>query len=150
MLGLLHRSTGRTARFMTFIANQLVGLFGIQIYSTSLHRRPVVWAARYWILLQPTGRIVRPFIVSDARGPPARLGTLRCYDSSCKRCHLSWRLLGQSDFATSRLSICLLAHYILPTPHVICAIKVLHAVHIKVLILGGTSGALISTSIAAT
>jgi len=36
----------------------------------------------------------------------------------------------------SRLSIRLLAHYILPTLHVICAIKVLHAVQIKVLILG--------------
>jgi len=31
--GLLRRSTGRTARFMDFIADQLVGLFGAYFYS---------------------------------------------------------------------------------------------------------------------
>jgi hypothetical protein len=30
---LLHRSTGQTARFMDFVANQLVGLFGAHFYS---------------------------------------------------------------------------------------------------------------------
>ena len=33
MLGLLHRSTGRTARFMDFIADQLIGLFAGRFYS---------------------------------------------------------------------------------------------------------------------
>ena len=59
----------------------MVGLFGVHIYSTSLRRRPVVWAARRWILRQPTGWIVRPFIVSDDGGLPTRLGTLWCLDS---------------------------------------------------------------------
>ena len=31
--GLLRRSTGRTARFMDFVADQLVGLFGVHFYS---------------------------------------------------------------------------------------------------------------------
>ena len=47
------------------------------------------------------------------------------------------------------LPIHLLAYYILLTLHVMCDIKVFHAVQIRVLILGGTSGALISTSIVA-
>ena len=33
VLGLLHRSTGRTARFMDFIADQLIGLFADRFYS---------------------------------------------------------------------------------------------------------------------
>ena len=31
--GLFRRSTGRTARFMDFVADQLVGLFGVHFYS---------------------------------------------------------------------------------------------------------------------
>ena len=89
----------------------------------SLRRQPVGWAARYLIRCQPTGRIVYRFSSSVTLG--AR--------------QLSWGL---------RLPIRLLAYYVLPTLHVMCDIKVFHAVQIKVLILGGTSGALISISIA--
>ena len=40
--GLLRRSTGRTARFMDFIADQLVKLFGVHFYSV-LTLSPTSW-----------------------------------------------------------------------------------------------------------
>ena len=40
--GLLRRSTGRTARFMDFVADQLVGLFGVHFYS-ALTSPPTSW-----------------------------------------------------------------------------------------------------------
>ena len=88
---------------MDFVADQLVGLFGVHFYST---------------LTSPTNW------------------------SNCLSLYrqLSWGL---------RLSIHLLAYYILQTLHVMCDIKVFHAVQIRVLILGGTLGALISISITA-
>ena len=82
----------------------------------SIHRRLVGWTA------QRMG-----FIVSYAGGSPATLGTPRCLDSSCKRLQLSWGLPWWSDLATSHR----------------CAIKLLHAVWIRVLILGSKSGVLI-------
>ena len=70
--------------------------------------------------------IVRRFIVSHAGGSPAKLGKTRCSDSSYKRHQLSWGIPWWSDLATSRR----------------CAIKLLHAVWIRVLILGSTFGVL--------
>ena len=40
--GLLRRSTGRTARFMDFVADQLVGLFGVHFYS-AVTSPPTSW-----------------------------------------------------------------------------------------------------------
>ena len=40
--GLLHRSTSRTARFMDFVADQLVRLFSIHFYS-ALTSPPTSW-----------------------------------------------------------------------------------------------------------
>ena len=64
-----------------------------------------------------------------ARTSPATLGTPRCLDSLYKHRQLSWGLPSWSDLATSHR----------------CAIKLLHVVRIRVLILGSTSGVLIRT-----
>ena len=135
------RSTGQTARFMTFVANQLVRLFGAHFYlaltspptswlgCSVLDSSPTNWSDRSslhrqlsWGLLGVW--IVRRFIVSHAEGSPAKLGTPRCLDSSYKSHQLSWGLPWRSDLATSHR----------------CAIKLLHAIWIRVLILGSTVG----------
>ena len=111
-----------------FIADQLVGQLDARFFANQLVRLSVasssatLGARRLSWGLHGIW-IVRCFIVSHAR---AR--------------QLSWGL---------RLSIRLLAYYILPTLHVMCDIKVFHAIQIKVLILGATSGVLISISITA-
>jgi hypothetical protein len=107
-------------------ADQLVGLLGA--------RRPVIL---------PTNFL--GFIVSFAGGSPAELGTPRCLSSSCKRRQLCWGLPRPSDFSTSRWSVHLLAYYVFTVLRAICAIKLLYAIRIRLLILGGTFGALIST-----
>jgi hypothetical protein len=57
-------------------------------------------------------------------------------------------LIANSDYSCEaeilRRKIHLPAYYVLTALHVMCAIKLLHVVRIRVLILGGTSGALIS------
>ena len=101
VLGLLHRSTGQTARFIDFVADQLIGLFTGRFYFT-VNQLTGLFVARAlssailgayqlsWGLLGV--RIVCRFIVSYAGGSLAMLGTPRCLDSSCKRLQLSWGL----------------------------------------------------------
>ena len=111
-----------------FFANQLVGL-SVGSSSATLGARQLSWGLHgVWI--------VRHFIVSHAgdstafgffvQASPAKLGIPWCSDSSCKSRQLSWRLPWQSDLAMSHR----------------CAINLLHAVWIRVLILGSTSGVL--------
>ena len=62
-----------------------------------------------------------------AQTSPATLATPRCLDSSCKSHQLSWGLPWWSDLAMSHR----------------CAIKLLHTIQIRVLILGSMFGVLI-------
>ena len=145
----LRRSTGQTARFMTLSPTSWSDCSALTSTWRSRRCRPVGWVDRCSFLRQLTGRIVRRFIVRNARarqlrwgllsvqivrrfivsragGSLAELGTPRRLDSSCKRRQLTWGLPWWSDLATSHR----------------CAIKLLHAVRIRVLILGSTSGVL--------
>jgi hypothetical protein len=111
-----HRPSGRTTWPSDFSADQLVELLGSwpsspiswsdysALTSTrrSLCRRPVGWAARCSILCRPASQIIRRFIISYGEGSPAKLGTPRRSDSSCKSRHLSWGLPWWSDFTTFR------------------------------------------------
>ena len=71
--GFLHRSTGRTTRFMTSSSTSWSDCSMFTSTRRSLRRRPVGWVARYLILRQPTDWIVCRFIVSYAGGSPAKL-----------------------------------------------------------------------------
>ena len=101
---------------MDFIIDQLVGLFDAH-FRSGIHFTADQIACRFG------------FIDSYAGDLPAMLRTPRRLDSSCKSRQLSWGLPWRLDFATSRR----------------CAFKLLHVVRIMVLILGSTSGVLIST-----
>ena len=52
-VGLLRRSTGRTAKFMDFVANQLVELFGVHFYS-ALTSPPTSWLSYSMLDSSPT------------------------------------------------------------------------------------------------
>jgi hypothetical protein len=87
--GLLRRSIGRTARFMEFIANQLVRLFGAHFYS-ALTSSPTSWlscsvldsSSIRWSNCSSLHRQLR-------WGSPAKLGTPRRSNSLCKCYQLS-------------------------------------------------------------
>ena len=122
-----HRLGDRTIWPSDFSADQLVGPLG-----SWFRRRPVGRTIRHSLLLgahfvidQLVGllgtwffanQLVRLSVASSLVPPGTR--------------QLSWGLC---------LPIRLLAYYVLPTLHVMCDIKVFHAVQIRVLILGGTS-----------
>ena len=92
----------------------------------SLRRRPIGWTAhRMGFIVSYAGdSSVFGFFVQALS---ATLGTPRCLDYLCKHRQLRWGLPWWSDLATSHR----------------CAIKLLHDVWIRVLILGSTSGVLI-------
>jgi hypothetical protein len=83
---------------MNFVANQSIGLFGAHFYS-ALTSSLTSWLDSSRSLLLDahfaTDQIARRFgsIVSYAEGSPAKLGTPRRSDSSCKSCQLSWGIL---------------------------------------------------------
>ena len=90
--GFLRRSTGQTTRFKTSSPTSWLDCSTFTSTRCSLHRRPVGWAARYLILRQPTGRIVRRFIVSYSGGSPAKLETPRCWNCSSLHHQPRWGL----------------------------------------------------------
>ena len=98
--------------------------------SDRLHRQPTGLTTQHSLLLSVhfiADQLVGLLIAWASSS--ATLGTPRCSDSLCKRRQLSWGLPWWSDLATSHR----------------CAIKYLHVVRIRVLILGSTSGVLWST-----
>ena len=113
------RPGGRTTYRMDFIANQLVGLLGT--HSCSVFTSPPT----SWLDCSSHG-----FHSQLCWDSPATLGIPWCSDSSCKRRQLSWGLPWWSDLAMSHR----------------CSIKLLHAVWIRVLILGSKSRVLIRAS----
>jgi hypothetical protein len=123
----LHRSTGRAARLMDIVTDQLVGLLAAHFYSM-LTSPPTSWLGCSVLNSLPTSwSDCSPLHRQLRWGSPAKLGTPRRSNSSCKLCQLSWRLPWQSDLATSHR----------------CAINLLHTVRIRVLILGSSSRVLI-------
>ena len=130
-----HHLGGRTIWPSNFSADQLVRPLG-----SRLRHRPVGWIVRRSLLLgahftadQLVGLLGTWFFANQLVGL-----SVASSSATLGACQLSWGL---------RLSIRLLAHYVLPPLHVMCDIKVFHAVQIRVLILGSTSRALISISI---
>ena len=113
-----HRLGGQTTYRRTSPPTNWSDCLALTPAQHSLCRRLVGWTAHRM-----------GFIVSYVGGLPVTLGTHRCSDSSCKHRQLSWGLPWWSDLATSHQ----------------CAFKLLHAIQIRVLILGSTFGPLIST-----
>ena len=90
--GLLRRSTGRTARFMDFVADQLVALFSIHFYSV-LTSPSTSWLGCSVLDSSPTNWSDCPLLHHQLHwGSPAKLGTPRCLDCSSLHRQLSWGL----------------------------------------------------------